>query len=109
MLANATDTADVEECRWVGGDEGMTPLTKQEKLSALGTCEAETPADNDRRARVEVKRRDLHSMEAERPLVTMPEQCLVGKYARSVVYYVAGWTLHSLSLARTITRNMQPL
>ena len=51
----------------------------------------------------------LHSMEAERPSVTMPEQCLVGKYARPVVYYVAGWTLHSLSLARTIARNMQPL
>ena len=51
----------------------------------------------------------LRALEAERPPVTMPEQCLVGKYARTVVYYVAGWTLHSLSLARTIARNMQPL
>ena len=51
----------------------------------------------------------LNSMEAERPSVTMPDQCLVGKYARPVVYYVAGWTLHSLTLARTIARNMQSL
>ena len=44
------------------------------------------------------------SMEGERPPVMMPEDCLVGKYARPVVYYVAGWTLHSLSLARTVAK-----
>ena len=51
----------------------------------------------------------LNSMEGERPPVTTPEQCLVGKYARPVVYYVAGWTVHSLTLARTVARKMQPL
>ena len=71
MLANATDTADVEECRWVGGDEGMTPLTKQEKLWALDACEAETPADSDRRARVEVKRREIVAVVPPMPMPTM--------------------------------------
>ena len=44
-------------------------------------------------------------MEGERPPVTLPEGCLVGKYARSVAYYVAGWTVRSLSVALTIAKD----
>jgi hypothetical protein len=51
----------------------------------------------------------FRSMEGERPPVTLPQKCLVGKYARPVVYYVSGWTMHSLSLAKTIGKAMRPL
>ena len=34
--------------------------------------------------------------------MSYPEECLVGKYARPVIYYVAGWTLFSASKAATI-------
>ena len=51
----------------------------------------------------------LNSMDTERPPVTTPDQCLVVKYARPIVYYVAGWTLYNLSLAWTIARDMRPL
>ena len=37
-----------------------------------------------------------------RPAVSFPEKNLVGKYAKNVVYYVAGWTLYSASKALTI-------
>jgi hypothetical protein len=46
-------------------------------------------------------------MEAERPPVTLPEDCLMGKYARPVMYYCAGWTLHSLPMAQTIAKENQ--
>jgi hypothetical protein len=49
------------------------------------------------------------SMEGERPPVTLPEGCLVGKYARPVVYYVAGWTVHSLSRALTIAKDKRAI
>ena len=48
-------------------------------------------------------------MAGERPPVTLPENCYVWKYARPVVYYVAGWILHSLLLARTIAKDKRPL
>jgi len=51
----------------------------------------------------------FNSMEGERPPVTLPEGCLVGKYARPVVYYVAGWTLHSLSMALTIAKDKRAI
>ena len=51
----------------------------------------------------------FNSMEGERPPVTLPEICRVGKYAHPVVYYVAGWTIYSLSLARTVAKEMRPL
>ena len=40
-------------------------------------------------------------MDNEKPPVSFPEECLLGRYARPVVYYVAGWTLHSDSKALT--------
>ena len=48
-------------------------------------------------------------MEGERPPVTLPENCGVGEYARPVVYHVAGWTLHSLSLAQAVAKEKRPL
>ena len=48
-------------------------------------------------------------MEGERPLVTLPENYGVGKYARPVFYYVASWTLRSLLLAGTVAKEMRPL
>ena len=48
-------------------------------------------------------------MEGERPPVTLPEDCLVGKYALPVVYYVAGWTIHSLSMAQTIAKDKRAI
>ena len=42
-------------------------------------------------------------MNNEKPMVSFPEECLTGRYyARPVVYYVAGWTLHSASNDLTI-------
>ena len=40
---------------------------------------------------------------AERPPVQIPGQVKLGKYARPVIYYVAGWTLYSASRALTIS------
>ena len=37
-----------------------------------------------------------------RPAVSFPEKNLVGKYAKTVVYYMARWTLSSASKALTI-------
>lgn len=42
------------------------------------------------------------SVECEKPQVSFPGESLVGKYARPMVYYVAGWTLVSASQALTI-------
>ena len=43
------------------------------------------------------------SASAERPSVQIPGKVKVGKYARPVIYYVAGWTLCSASRALTIS------
>ena len=45
------------------------------------------------------------AMDSEKPPVTIPTECLVDKYARRVIYYVSGWTLHSLSKALTIAKD----
>jgi len=42
------------------------------------------------------------AMDSDRPDIKFPSESLVGKYALPVIYYVAGWTLSSLSLAKTI-------
>ena len=42
------------------------------------------------------------AVDNERPPVSFPNECLVGKYARTVVYYVAGWTISSASKALTV-------
>jgi len=44
----------------------------------------------------------MSAIDNERPPVSYPEECLVGKYAHPVIYYVAGWTLFSASKAATI-------
>ena len=36
-----------------------------------------------------------------KPPIEYPSDCLVGKHARKVIYYVAGWTLYSASKALT--------
>ena len=38
----------------------------------------------------------------KKPPIECPVDCLVGRYALPVVYYVAGWTLFSMSKATTI-------
>jgi hypothetical protein len=45
----------------------------------------------------------------ERPHIEFPVDCLVGRYALPVVYYVAGWTLYSMSKASTIAADKRPL
>lgn len=40
----------------------------------------------------------------EKPPVRFPAECLVGKYAKPVIYYVAGWTIFRASKALTIAR-----
>ena len=40
----------------------------------------------------------------EKPPVQFPTDCLVGKYAKPVIYYVAGWTIFRASKALTIAR-----
>ena len=42
------------------------------------------------------------AIDNERSQVSFPEECLVGKYARLVNYYVAGWILFSASKALTV-------
>jgi hypothetical protein len=41
----------------------------------------------------------------EKPSIEIPMDCLVGKYAPPVIYYVAGWTLFSTSKALTVTKD----
>ncbi len=45
----------------------------------------------------------------EKPPVKFPVDCLVGKHARPVIYYVAGWTMYSASKALMIERDKRPL
>jgi hypothetical protein len=44
----------------------------------------------------------------EKPPVKFPVDCLVGKYARPVLYYVAGWTLYSASKALNVSKDKRP-
>ena len=46
------------------------------------------------------------STDRDRPDILLPEagESLVGKYSRAVIYYVAGWVLHKMSLAETIAK-----
>jgi len=46
---------------------------------------------------------------SEKPSVEFPVDCLVGIYARPVIYYVSGWTLYSVSKALTAAREKRPL
>lgn len=48
-------------------------------------------------------------MDSTRPAVEFPERCLVGKYARRVIYYCAGWTLYSMSRALTIAKSQRQI
>jgi hypothetical protein len=45
----------------------------------------------------------------EKPPIEFPTNCLVGRYALSVVYYIAGWTLYCASKALTIAIFKRPL
>ena len=45
----------------------------------------------------------------EKPPIEFPVDCLVGRYALPVVYFVAGWTLYSASKAATIAAEKRPL
>ena len=45
----------------------------------------------------------------EMPPIKLLMDCLVGRYALPVVYYVAGWTLYSASKASTIVTDKRPL
>ena len=45
----------------------------------------------------------------EKPPIEVPVDCLVGKYAQPVIYYVAGWTLFSASKALTVAENKRPV
>jgi hypothetical protein len=45
----------------------------------------------------------------ERPQIEFPVDCLVGRYALPVIYYVAGWTLYSMSKASTIAADKRAL
>jgi hypothetical protein len=45
----------------------------------------------------------------QKPPINFPAECLVGKYALPVVYYVAGWTLYSASKASSIAADKRPL
>ena len=44
-----------------------------------------------------------------KPPIHFPVDCLVGKYALPVIYYVAGWTLFSASKASTVAVDSRPL
>jgi hypothetical protein len=46
---------------------------------------------------------------SEKPPVEFPVDCLVGKYAHPVIYYVTGWMLYSVSKALTTAREKRPL
>merc|ERR1711862_824904 len=48
----------------------------------------------------------MHS-NSEKPDIEIPEKSLIGKYARRVLYYVSGWTLHSMSKAKTIAKSQR--
>jgi hypothetical protein len=44
----------------------------------------------------------------KKPLIEFPVDCLIGKYALPVVYFVAGWMLYSASKAATIAADKRP-
>ncbi len=45
----------------------------------------------------------------EKPPIEFPVDCLVGRYALPVVYYIAGWTLFSMSKASTVAADNRPV
>ncbi len=45
----------------------------------------------------------------EKPPIEFPVDCLVRRYALPVVYYVAGWTLFSMSKASTVAADNRPV
>jgi hypothetical protein len=45
----------------------------------------------------------------DKPPVKVPNDCLVGKHAHPVIYYVVGWTLYSASKALTVNRDKRLL
>jgi len=45
----------------------------------------------------------------QKPPINFPADCLVGKYALPVVYYIAGWTLYSASKASSIAADKKSL
>jgi hypothetical protein len=45
----------------------------------------------------------------KKPPVEFPSECLVGRYALPIIYYVAGWTLYKASKAATICEDKQLL
>ena len=45
----------------------------------------------------------------EKPPIDFPVDCLVGKYALPVIYYVAGWMLYSALKASTVAVDNRPL
>ena len=45
----------------------------------------------------------------EKPPIDFPVDRLVGKYALPVIYFVAGWTLFSMSKASTVAVDSRPL
>ncbi len=45
----------------------------------------------------------------EKPPVEFPVDCLVGKYSRPVLYYVAGWMLYSASKVLTVAKDKRPI
>ena len=49
------------------------------------------------------------AVDSERTPITVPRENLVGKYARVVIYYVAGWTLYSMSRAKTVAREKRKM
>lgn len=49
------------------------------------------------------------SVDTDRPAIEFPAENLVSKYALPVVYYVAGWTLSSVSLAKLAARHKRPI
>jgi hypothetical protein len=44
----------------------------------------------------------------EKPPVKFPSDCLVGKYARPFLYYIAAWMLYSASKALTVAKEKRP-
>ena len=45
------------------------------------------------------------SVDSHRPVIEFPDTNLVGKFAMPVLYYVAGWTLSSVALAKSVAQN----
>ncbi len=45
----------------------------------------------------------------KKPPIEFPMDCLVGRYAMPVVYYIAGWTLYSASKALTLAADNWPV